>query len=126
MSKKLVSKTSMNRLEYLNSEGYNGANEGTAEELMQIAGYLYVFSDNSSAWISKHLNDHLVEGKLNQPADLYNVYSEHRRDEINARRIMDRPLHIRVTGGGSCIPDGYALFQESAESDIYILSVTKT
>lgn len=138
MSLKLVELLNANpttRADYLEKRGLNGSNEGGIETTSKQFGYEVTDSLGNINWISQALFEQL--GNLfkdsaeaeDKPAtdnlldfkNIYNVYSEDRRDVINAKPENEKPKVIRVTTDHIAIPDGYIRVEVEYQSDIYIL-----
>lgn len=49
------------RKAYVNSQGFNGSNEGTPEQLEQINGYVLEDTNGRKHWISEVLYNELVQ-----------------------------------------------------------------
>lgn len=129
----LLKANHLSRHDFLTKRGFNGSNEGGEEVTSQLFGYEVTDSLGNVSWVSEALFAQLSElfdnssdaKETSAPVidltDLYNVYSEDRRDEINNKSKADKPKTIRVTGGDHTIPDSYIRIDVISESDIYIL-----
>ncbi len=126
----VLNATQMSRYQYLQERGFNGSNEGTPEELQARLGFEVDDPNGESHWISDSLFkffEDLINDDKDNPKEttveevkviqIFNVYSEGRRDEINAKPVAEKPEFVRVTGGAELIPDDYTPLEKQFSSE---------